>query len=261
MGGTLSEGEKHMKEQGGDLSAQPKIELKESLNIMFQSFAGFHPQASGPVWTFQLTKRKSCHTIIFVNSMRHDLDLGSVVLDAWVLPLTIERVHKLRGALPPLMSAKPEPLGVQLSDRESILWKRLLPALAERCRTSNHKASCEYRAEGKIPLSVEDDQNPLCSCGEGKVPADFAKTVKEWAPFAKYVTRIAIAPVFPVPYVESMLRMPQMESLAAVPAPQCGSCGTTSGQMMSCAGCGRARYCSRGCQKAAWKTHKPDCKK
>ncbi|KAL8814728.1 MAG: hypothetical protein Q9223_006071, partial [Gallowayella weberi] len=197
FGGTLSEGEKHMKEQVGDLSVQPKIELKESLNIMFQSFAGFHPQASGPVRTFQLTKRKSCHTIIFVNSMRHDLDLGSVILDAWVLPLTIKRVHELSAALSRLISAKPEPLGVQLSERESILWKRLLPALAERCRTSDHKASCEYRAKGKIPLSVEDDQNPLCSCGEGKVPADYAKVVKEWAPFVKYATRIAIAPVFP----------------------------------------------------------------
>ncbi|KAL8801603.1 MAG: hypothetical protein Q9182_004333 [Xanthomendoza sp. 2 TL-2023] len=260
-GGTFSEGEKHMMEQGGDLSVHPKIQLKESLNILFQSFAGFHPQTSGPVRTFQLTKRKDCHTIIFVNSMRHDLDLGSVVLDAWVLPLTIKRVHELSVALSRLISAKPEPLGVQLSDRESILWKRMLPALAERCRTSNHEASCEYRADGKIPLSVEDDQNPLCSCGEGKVPTDFAKVVKEWAPFAKYVTRIAIAPVFPVPYLESILQMPQPGTSTAAPASRCDKCGTTSGQMMSCAGCRGVRYCSKACQKAGWKTHKPYCKK
>lgn len=263
MGGTLSEDERHMKDQGGSPSAHPKFELKDSLNIMFQSFAGFHPQTKGPVRTFQLTltRNKSCHTLIFVNSMRHDLDLGSVVLDAWVLPLTDERVHKLGAALQDLMSAKPRPLGVCVSDRESILWKRLLPALAERCRTWKHNPNCEYRAKGRIPLSVEDNHNPLCSCGEGKVPAGFAKANSTWAPFAQYLTRIAIAPIFPVPYVEPLRQLPRPGLSTAVPTPQCGSCGATSGQLMSCAGCGKVRYCSRECQKADWKTHKSRCKK
>ncbi len=128
--------------------------------------------------------------------MRHDLDLGSVVLDAWVLPLTNARVQKLSSAIQSLLSAKPQPLGVYLSDKESILWKRLLPALAERCRNWHHKADCEYRIKGAIPLSVKENQNPLCGCGEDKVSPSFAK-VKQWAPFTKYVTRVAICTGFP----------------------------------------------------------------
>ncbi|KAL8726803.1 MAG: hypothetical protein Q9166_006485 [cf. Caloplaca sp. 2 TL-2023] len=266
MGGMLSDTEKQLKDKGSDLTAHSKIELKESLNIIFQSFAGFHPQAHGPVRSFQLTlkRNKSCHTLIFASSMRHDLDLGSVVLDAWVLPLTVPRVWKLDSALHGLLSAKPQPVSVYLSDRESTLWKRMLPALAERCCTWDHKADCQYRIEGRIPLSIEENQNPLCSCGEGKVPPNFATVNTQWAPFAKYVTRIALAPVFSVPYVESILRSPDpVVSTAATVASsaRCDSCNTLSSELKVCGGCGKARYCSRECQKAEWKAHKIHCKK
>ncbi|KAL8859677.1 MAG: hypothetical protein Q9178_003791 [Gyalolechia marmorata] len=264
MGGTLSESEKQLKDQGSDQSTHPKLELKESLNIIFQSFAGFHPKTQGPVHTFQLTLKRnnSCHTLLFISGMRHDLDLGSVVLDAWVLPLTNARVEKLSSAIQGLLSAKPRPLGVYLSDKESILWKRLLPALAERCRNWHHKATCEYRIKGAIPLSVEENQNPLCGCGEDKVSSSFAK-VKQWAPFTKYVTRVAIAPVFPVPYVESLIRLSDSEessAMAVKKGPRCDNCNVLSGQLLVCGKCGRVRYCSKECQRAAWKGHKVLCK-
>ena len=274
MGGTLSETEKYLKDHDHDLSTHPKIDLKDSLNIIIQSVAGVHPkEAKGrPVQIFQLTlsRNQSCHTLIFVSGLHHDLDLGSVVLDAWVLPLTIERVQKLANGLQGLLSAKPPPVGVLLSGRESTLWKRLLPALAERCRTWNHKASCEYRTEGQIPLSTDEDQSPLCSCGEGKVTSSFTK-VKQWAPFAQYVTRVAIAPVFPVPYMESLMRFPDPNvSTAPEPKvstgrtlqkPECDNCKASSGQLLACGGCNKVRYCSKECQKAAWKAHKVRCKK
>ena len=263
MGGSLSETEKQLKDQDGDQSTHPKLELKESLNIIFQGFAGFHPKTQAPVHTFQLTLKRnnSCHTLLFISGMRHDLDLGSVVLDAWVLPLTDARVQKLNSAIQSLLSSKPQPLGVYLSDKESILWKRLLPALAERCRNWHHKASCEYRIKGTIPLSVEENQNPLCGCGEDKVSSSFAK-VKQWAPFTKYVTRVAIAPVFPVPYVESLMRLPELEGSSAMTAkgPRCDNCNALSGQLLVCGKCGRVRYCSKECQRAAWKGHKVLCK-
>ena len=275
MGGTLSANEKYLKDHNQDLSIHPKSELKESLNIIIQSFAGYNPRAMGqPIHIFQLTMshNNSCHTLVFVSGLHHDLDLGSVVLDAWVLPLTHQRVQKLAPGIQNLMSAEPPPVGVSLSDRESTLWKRLLPALAERCRTWNHRASCEYRTKGEIPLSVEEDQSPLCCCGEGKVTSSFTK-VKQWAPFAKYVTRIAIAPVFPVPYVESLMRFPDPNaSNAPITASsattttttqrqQCDSCNASSNKLLTCGGCGKVKYCSKECQKVAWKAHKVQCKK
>lgn len=273
MGGTLSANEKYLKDHNQDLSMHPKSELKESLNIIIQSFAGYNPRAMGqPVHNFQLTlsRNNSCHTLIFVSGLHHDLDLGSVVLDAWVLPLTHQRVQKLTPGIQSLMSTEPPPVGVCLSDRESTLWKRLLPALAERCRTWSHKASCEYRIKGEIPLSVEEDRSPLCCCGEGKVTPSFTK-VKEWAPFAKYVTRIAIAPVFPVPYVESLVRFPDPDvsdtpntassATTTTQRQQCDSCNASSNKLLACGGCGKVKYCSKECQKAAWKAHKVQCKK
>ena len=275
MGGTLSANEKYLKDHNQDLSIHPKSELKESLNIIIQSFAGYNPRAMGqPIHIFQLTMshNNSCHTLVFVSGLHHDLDLGSVVLDAWVLPLTHQRVQKLAPGIQNLMSAEPPPVGVSLSDRESTLWKRLLPALAERCRTWNHRASCEYRTKGEIPLSVEEDQSPLCCCGEGKITSSFTK-VKQWAPFAKYVTRIAIAPVFPVPYVESLMRFPDPNaSNAPITASsattttttqrqQCDSCNASSNKLLTCGGCGKVKYCSKECQKVAWKAHKVQCKK
>ncbi|KAL8996922.1 MAG: hypothetical protein Q9169_003681 [Polycauliona sp. 2 TL-2023] len=273
MGGMLSETEKYLKQNNKGLSTHPKIDLKECLNIIVQGLAGFDPAAKGrPSQSFQLTPSRNeiCHTLIFASSLRHDLDLGSVVAEAWVLPLTDERVEKLGSpGLLSLLSADPPAIALLMSDRASIMWKRLLPALAERCRSWNHKASCEYQTKGEIPLSVEEDQNPLCSCGEGKVNASFTK-VKKWAPFAKYVTRIAIGPVFPVPYMDSLLRLPNLDGLNATgtagstamkpQGPRCDNCKASSSQLLLCGGCGKVRYCSKECQKAAWKAHKVQCK-
>ncbi|KAL8630861.1 hypothetical protein Q9189_003446 [Teloschistes chrysophthalmus] len=182
MGGMASSRDAEIDRE--NLVTNAKRDLKQSLGNMFLGFAGLHFRSEGrPVRTFQLCRDESCHTLIFVSDMRHDLDLGSVVLDAWVLPLTIPRVHQLSNALAGLMETKP--LGIKASDSESLLWKRLLPALAERCRIWNHTAQCEYRQKGKIPLSTEEARNPLCSCGEGNVPSDFGKSIKEWKPFAK----------------------------------------------------------------------------
>nr|XP_034299517.1 uncharacterized protein LOC105324660 isoform X2 [Crassostrea gigas] len=40
----------------------------------------------------------------------------------------------------------------------------------------------------------------------------------------------------------------------------CFVCGS-NGELKTCQECHKARYCSRECQKADWKTHKTDCKK
>lgn len=262
--GAMSVAEKQAQHPSNISSTNPKSDIKQSLSIMFASFMGFHSQANAPIRTFQLTlkRNQNSHALIFVKSLRHDLDLGSIVLDAYIMPFTKSRVQALSGAVQGLLagSSKP-PLGLYLTDEESVLWKRLLPALAERCRKWSHKEDCEYRTQGKIPLSVEANENPLCSCGEGKVPSDFAKDDREWAPFAKYVTRIAIAPIFPVPYVEATADFPEDLPAAerAGAGPWCDNCNKSSGQLQSCAACKKARYCSRECQKAAWKTHKLHC--
>ena len=165
------------------------------------------------------------------------------------------------------------------------MWKRLIPAMVERCRIWPHKKSCEYQKKGGVsPLSIEKHETPLCSCGEGKdLPPNFAKGDDAWwAPFAKYATRMALGLIFPVPYVEPS--MTDLESrlqktrqstrtaparATATPAAEAGSstsavekcdnCGSAVGPLRKCARCGKTRYCNHACQKADWKQHKKVC--
>ena len=260
---------------------------------MFGTFAGVRPESTiRSHRVFQLTVNQSCHTIIFASALRHDLDLGSIVLDCCVLPLTLPKVHQLVGSLADLQEKNP--CSIALTKEESVLWKRLIPALVERCRTWTHKPRCEYQQKGGVaPLSTEENETPLCSCGEGKdLPDRFTKEENgAWAPFAKYATRMALAPIFPVPYVEpsmtAFLKSAQglmagetlsqttstqattrgSSSPGALPsvnattgAEKCDTRENTKGPLKRWTRCGPTRYCNHACQKAAWKDHKKVCK-
>ena len=273
MGTTLSDTERPLNSLSQATTTNTKYDLKQSLGTMFLSFAGLNENYSGPSKTFQLAlETTGAHTIIFTTSIRFDLDLGSVVMEAYVVPLTISRVKELFEPINALQRTQPR--SIRVSNEESILWKRMLPALAERCRTWNHKSNCEYQSRG-APLSTEEGQSPLCSCGQGIISgAELAKLgSKEWAPFAKYAIRIAIAPIFPVPYLElcmSNLRdlareaaQPQRHaaagSSASASTATCDHCGQAKDKLLVCGGCRKARYCGADCQKADRKDHKRDC--
>ena len=279
LGTTLSDAEGPLSKLDQATTTNAKFDLKQSLNILFATFAGLNENSNGPKKTFQLALESTgVHTIIFATGIRHDLDLGSLVMEAYVVPFTIPRVKELLQPLNALQMT--EPSGIRISDDESILWKRMFPALAERCRTWEHKTSCEYRNKG-APLSTEEGKSPLCSCGEGKISgAALAKLgLKEWAPFAKYAIRVAIAPIFPVPYVESSLsdilkpsraiRSQRARSSAPTSTGQslkhaeavakCDNCGKAGDKLQLCGGCRKVRYCGPECQKAARKEHKGDC--
>lgn len=256
--------------------------LKESINAIFQSFVGMN-RNYGKITNFQLTcnhKGGDSDTILFASGLRHDRDSGSIVMDAYVMPLTRARITKVLPALQNYVKA--QPLSITMSAEESELWKQLLPALAERCRhTWIHGDSCEYRVQTRIPLSTTHGENPLCSCGEGRSIDAFPKR-SECKPFAKYVTRIAISPISAVPYVESLAPVNPKPSLksgmsalrqmrenrpspSVVPpsaaATRCSYCGKENDSLKTCARCGKARYCDQACQKDAWGAHKKFCGK
>ena len=279
MGTTLSDAERPLSKLDQATTTNAKFDLKQSLNTLFQTFAGLNENCKGPKKTFQLTIETSgAHTLVFLTGIRHDLDLGSIVMEAYVVPFTIPRVKELMQALQALQDT--EPRSLLLSDDESTLWKRMLPALAERCRTWQHKPTCEYQTKGGAgaPLSTEPGRSPLCSCGQGQISgAALAKLgLKEWAPFAKYAVRVAIAPIFPVPYVESSMsdvgKRPRAERTqhgAGTPTPtptpagavvaRCDRCGKAGERLLACGGCRKVRYCGPECQKAARKEHRKDC--
>ena len=213
---------------------------------------------------FGLKVRGSFDTVIFVPTLRFDLASHTLVADAYVLPLNRDRLRKVEQTLAAIAG---ELLCMELQGDGVATWKRLLPALAERCRTWKHGPNCEFLAKRSIPLSLEPENDPLCSCGKGKdISAAFTKE-RKWSSAAPFVTRVAIGPIFGVPCVEgsggptdttTQRSDKEFEELRDRCA-QCGGPGKP--KLLVCGGCRSISYCSAGCQKEDWKKHKPTCKK
>ena len=253
----------------------PMVHLKDSIKAIFSNAMGMNDKKKGVFHTkFALAEggNSGGNTLIIVDAIRHDPTTQCIVLDAYVVPLTVARVQKYNNALADWMESS-EPVASVLSEpSETRLWKHFIPACAERCRTYPHKITCEYKADG-VPRSLQVDKPAICSCGEGKVSASFMANQMH-APFAKVATRVAIPPLFPVPYVEECFRilkagskfLPQVKGAAehvtgSEKCFECGKNGADAGtELKKCAKCRKVAYCGRACQVKSWPTHKKSCK-
>ncbi|KAK2014363.1 MYND finger [Colletotrichum eremochloae] len=243
------------------LSPSPRLNFKESIFTMTMLSSG---QQGGQTGLFCLNHpdRGGIHMLLFVSAIRLDAAAASVVLDAAVLPMTLPLIKKCETFL--LLLRELEMCSITVNDDELVFWKKALPALAERCRTWNHKSSCEYRKTGSIPLSLEPSEPVLCSCGNGHFPDNFIG-LPEWGSAAKYATRIAISPTFAVPLVEDIVDTELYKMSGTVIPPQqerCRSCGNPSkdgAALKKCMRCLNVKYCSPECQKKDWRKHRGEC--
>lgn len=186
-----------------------RINFKDSLFSIFTRFVGGHGGAQqverGRIFGICDPKNGGLHILIVASALRLDGANGSVVLDAAAIPITIN-VGKYVG--PWLSSLREAIVSINVDEEELKLWKRSLPAYAERCRTWSHKVSCEYVRKNSIPLSMELGKSPLCSCGSGVFPANFMQNPKtrkflpKWDTVSRFAVRVAISPAFSVPMVE-----------------------------------------------------------
>jgi hypothetical protein len=193
------------------------------------------------------------YTVLYLNGIRMDLASHTYVVDACVLPLT-EKL--LRGPLGHHITAiSSHGVKVLTPGAEVEAWKHLLVAFTERCRTWTHKTTCKYTVSGKIPVSTEISQNPLCGCGEG-IYLDRLSLDMRWKPLAPLMTRAAISPLFAIPYLETVDQ--RLEKLT------CAACGkpefATKSKLLKCSRCKEVDYCGKACQVAHWKEHKKVCK-
>ncbi|KAF5355542.1 hypothetical protein D9758_006281 [Tetrapyrgos nigripes] len=210
---------------------------------------------SHPRLVFALRDKASqnCDTIFFISDLRYDLTCHSVVFDGYVLPLSEGLMEKIRVPFGRLVR-EGNIYNIGTYEGETEAWKQLIPAFVERCRTWTHKPNCEYVSTGKVPLTEEFDEVPICSCGRGKdVDGLMKREMGMWGDFAPYVTRIAISPLFAVSYLEAIVRDPE--------ARRCFVCrGKGKPRIKTCAKCKKVRYCSEVCQKKDWQKHKKVCK-
>jgi len=240
-----------------DIRTDTLTNVKTTIHAILVSAAGIQKHRSR---TFGLCIKRNIDTLIFVPTLRFDLASHTLVADAFVLPLNKDLLKKVDKTLRGVMG---ELLHLEMWGDEVATWKRLLPALAERCRTWKHGPNCEFLAKKRIPLSLEHENDPLCSCGKGKdVSAEFMKE-KMWKSAAPFVTRIAIGPIFGVPYVESVGGFMQsvVQELDKERRDGCAHCGGPGKpKLLVCGTCKSTSYCSAGCQKEDWKKHKLVCK-
>ncbi|KAF9872862.1 MYND finger [Colletotrichum karsti] len=261
--------EKEVREQAqagrGGISNSNRLNFKESLFSMFMLSTGLQGGQTG-LFGLNQPDGLGMHMLIFVSAVRLDAASGSIVLDAAVIPFTLDLVYKLKPFLQFLLTM--EVCTINVNDDELVFWRKMLPSFAERSRTWNHKSSCEYGKVGTAPLSLKQGEPTLCSCGEGKLPDDFV-AIPDWDSVAKYATRIAISPTFAVPFVDDCVDFESWErsnpSAAVEQATQerCRSCGKTADQagsaLKKCTRCLAVKYCSAECQKTDWRKHRGEC--
>ncbi|KAJ7481765.1 hypothetical protein FB451DRAFT_1237083 [Mycena latifolia] len=226
--------------------------VKDTIHTIFYYASGISGGPLRRVFALRDKPSTECDTIIFISDVKFDLASHTLICDAYVLPLTPARMFTIGPAFEKLVQ-EGNIFNVGVYGDEMRAWKQLLPALAERCRSWKHTSNCEYAAHGKVPLSCEMHDDPLCSCGHGKDVEGMEK-VKLWSKFASLVTRIAMSPLFAVSYLESVPK--------DLEAGRCSVCrGKGKPKMKKCSRCQKTRYCSPACQKKDWDGgHKLKCK-
>lgn len=232
--------------------------VKHTIRSIFASFSGAWGTGNH-TFGFLRAKDRNIDTFIFVSGLRLDLADHSVVADAFALTLSEELL--LAGGIKALNAVQEFPLlKITLVEEELRVWKQLLPALAERCRVGwQHGPKCKYIAQKGVPPHLGFSMDPLCHCGWGKKTEEFLKR-PEWTPLAPFVTRIALTPLFGVPYLDKVLSYvkPVAEDSGKRRCDVCKDGGKP--KLLTCTRCKRGTYCSVVCQRADWKEHKAKCK-
>jgi hypothetical protein len=261
LGLTLTDRQRDLRDR--DIRTDSLTNIKTDIHAMLLGATGIQGHQSR---VFGLSVRGNTDTIIFVPTLRFDLASNTLVAEAYALPLNRDRLAKVKKML---SSITGKMLIRDLWADGVADWKRLLPALAERCRTWKHGPNCEFLAKNAVPLSLEHENDPLCSCGKGKDISEAFMKEKKWESAIPFVTRIAIGPLFGVPYVEDIgdpmnlwRQQNEREAREQEYPYECAHCGGPGKpKLLRCAGCKSAHYCSAGCQKEDWKMHKLMCKK
>ncbi|RYP08904.1 hypothetical protein DL764_001614 [Monosporascus ibericus] len=247
------------------IPAPPRLSFKESLFTIFMVASGLQGGSTG---LFALADQKRGNQVLlFVRALRLDGAAGSVVADAAALPLTRELVDSRELETFLLVLRELEICVIDVDDAELALWKRVLPAFAERCRTWSHDPGCEYRKPGAgVPLTLLSEHQFMCSCGNGRLPADYIR-LPEWDVASKHAVRIAMSPMFSSPYVEDVVDVEMLRAqggLASLLRDKCRNCNATEskkgGRLLRCTRCRGVAYCSQECQHKDWKKHRMECK-
>ena len=215
--------------------------------------------------------------LILLADVRLNSDSGTIVLDTCVV--TNQEAFEIAFA----SQLEGTEMYRQFDCCEETLevWRRYLPAITERCRTWTHaKATCEYFKGRQIPISEEPGINPLCSCATGTFQTE-PHQLASWSlenmagaidAITMNGTRAAISPFFrgswenpeygPFPDTRDTLKKAKTPKEVKSTTVRCEGCQwyVDLNDIMKCARCKMALYCSKECQTKDWQLqHKKDC--
>lgn len=248
---------------GKSFTPNARLNLKESLFSIIMQYTGLQGR-SAKIFGLNNANNGGNQILIIPIAMKLDTGQLTVVFECAVVPLTVKVVRQLHSCFQAWMNTGIPLCNVQVDDSELEVWKYLLPAYAERCRDWPHKAKCEYRSSGKIPVTTAWGESPICSCGLGKIDSSLLRGIPRADLIAKYAVRAAISPCYSVPFVELPFDPAVHKEQGARLDPNgCAFCAKANakdgGPLKKCSGCKIVGYCSRDCQRGHWKAHKVTC--
>lgn len=262
---TMSVSEKQQFEMVSTRVAMPgRLGVKESLYYLFMHIAGLDNLAKSN-W-FSLNSPAGLVCVILVDSIRMDLSHQTVFLDAALLP---PQASGGCDYLVPFMEMTPDDaIRVEVNEDEAVFWRHLLPAFSERCRSWDHKSTCEYRLEGRLPISTEDGKAFICSCGNGDFPDEYLANIRSFETVKKFAVRVAVPAIFAsslskvgAGLVDSSTTSADTQAIRLKKSClKCGAATTKDGNpLLECSKCKAAYYCSRDCKQRDRKRHKQTC--
>lgn len=253
------------REQGMKL---PISAYKSTIHALLLNIFGHTPESDSslrPRWFGLETESSGIVITVFVNAIRFDASIASVVIDAAVSYLTPENVGIVGPFFQTASASLESFLVIKITEGEYKFWRKSYPTLCERARVGwVHDESCEYNGQGFVPSSPH--VCPVCSCALSKSLDDspFSKLYREHDAY-KYFFRAAISPLFPWSGPGSAKPSPKDSTLKQT-TPTCAECSEKAKRGKSLLRCARCRssteaYCNAACQKAHWPIHKKTCKK
>ncbi|KAG2366721.1 hypothetical protein BDR07DRAFT_1606707 [Suillus spraguei] len=213
----MSDRERHIPH--GLTTGSTLLDVKRSLHFIFGQASGLAEGKTPLGYAMKAKDEQETFVMLYITDLRLDVGSHTMVADAWVMPSspTFEKAEAFSQVVGYLIPSNMKMLGMGVEERKA--WTHLLVAATERCRTWEHKTNCEYRIQGDIPLTLEPDESPICSCGAGVGTESFVKKYPMLRPLAPCVTRAVISPLFASSYIEKVGNLEDIASNNTPPTP------------------------------------------
>ncbi|KAJ1303001.1 hypothetical protein OPQ81_011203 [Rhizoctonia solani] len=237
------------------------VNVKDSIHAITMNASGVQVRRTRTIGLCE-KDQGGIYVLLFIGGIKIDAASSTIVLDTAIIPLSNERMPALMSGIGK-MQDKGTLVQVSTVGHEVAAWKKLIPAFVERCRNWSHLPRCEYKSQGRIPLSTVYDENPICTCGQGIGFTSPEWKAPEWKDLLPFATRAAICPIFSVSYIERVAGhwSERHEGSKSGTTEVCWACGGPGKPALSaCSRCKKARYCSVMCQRQDWKMHKGNCR-